>query len=86
MTRPSVPVSGPRSRTARDSPANRVHLEAVRVAATRSDRPTMDIALRLLAVWAVKAARGQTRGTDADLTVSPPRVMNASGTDAEEKT
>jgi hypothetical protein len=62
-----------------------IALEAVASTPPRSDRSAMDEALRLLAVWAVRAAQGQTRGPDSDLTVSPPRVMNASGTDAEEK-
>ena len=63
-----------------------IALEAVVSTPPHRDRPTVDIALRLLAVWAVRAARGHTVGQNQDLTVRPPEAMNAARTSEMEKT
>ncbi len=48
-----------------ERPAGQARLEAVLSQPTRSQRPTIQDALRLLAVWAVRAARGRTGATDS---------------------
>jgi len=81
-----------RHTSTREREANRGHspegifLQAVALTPTRSAHPVMEDALRLLAVWAVRAARGQTAGPDSDLTASPPRAMNTPLTQQMEKT
>jgi hypothetical protein len=59
-------------------------LRAVWESPTQSQQMVLKDALRLLAVWAVKAARGQRGGSD--LTVRPSQGMNAPQTAAKENT
>jgi hypothetical protein len=51
---------------------------------TQSQQMVLGDALRLLAVWAVRASHGQTEASSSDLTVRPSRAMNAPQTAAKE--
>jgi len=61
-------------------------LEAEVLPATGLHHHAIQDALRLLAGWAVRAARGHTVGQNQDLTIRPPEAMNASRTSQMEKT
>jgi len=61
----AVEPGAPKPRRARGRPADQVRLEAVLTAPTRSQHLVMDEALRLLATWAVRAARAPTGGSDS---------------------
>ena len=52
-------------------------LEAEALPPTGLHQHAVQDALRLLAVWAVRAARGHTASQNQDLTVRPPEAMNA---------
>jgi len=76
----------PDAKAKRLQAAHGISLEVVLVARTESQQSGFDDALRLLAVWAVRAARGQTEARNPDLTVRPPEAMNAPRIKAQEKT
>ena len=61
----AVEPGAPKPRRARGRPADQVRFEAVLTAPTRSQQLIMDEALRLLATWAVRAARGPTEEPDS---------------------
>ena len=63
-----------------------VEFEATVVPASSHQQYAVDEAFRLLATWAVRAARGQTSGSDSDLTVRPPQAMNAPQSEQMERT
>ena len=75
-----------RSRSDGAGEPQRLALEAALIPAARSPQPAIHDALRLLAVWALRAARGHTVGQNQDLTVLPPEAMNAPRTSQMEKT
>ncbi|NIN10528.1 MAG: hypothetical protein GTN62_04255 [Gemmatimonadales bacterium] len=78
MTVPRETRSGTaRPRKAHTPSGGKVRLDAVLVRPTPCQQLIIADALRLLAVWAVRAARGQTAGLDSDLTTWPPEAMNA---------
>jgi len=78
-----------RSRTSHDDGVRKpqgIALEVAVVPSTRQEEDRVADALRLLATWAVRAARGHTVGQNQDLTVRPPEAMNAARTSEMEKT